>query len=79
MLREDDPAHREGNTWADRGAEEVSLAGPVDPDTFRQILEGNGLGNPQRRKRPKGGEIQRRPGRDVTLAGPKSASPEAAE
>ena len=36
----DDPAHREASRWAGKGAEALGLAGPVDPDTFRPILEG---------------------------------------
>ena len=36
----DDPAHREASVWQGRGAEDLGLSGPVDPDTFRAVLEG---------------------------------------
>ena len=36
----DDPEHKEASAWAGRGAEELGLTGPVDPDTFRAVLEG---------------------------------------
>ena len=36
----DDPDHRAASAWAGKGAEELGLKGPVDPDTFRAILEG---------------------------------------
>ena len=36
----DDPEHRAASAWAGKGAEELGLKGPVDPDTFRAILEG---------------------------------------
>ena len=28
----DDPAHREASAWAGKGAEELGLEGPVDPE-----------------------------------------------
>ena len=39
-----DPAHLEASTWAGKGAETLGLSGPVDPDTFRAALEGQGSG-----------------------------------
>ena len=36
----DDPEHRDASAWFGKGAEALGLAGPVDPDTFRAILEG---------------------------------------
>ena len=36
----DDPEHRDASAWAGKGAEELGLKGPVDADTFRQVLEG---------------------------------------
>ena len=71
---EDDPAHREASAWAGKGAEALGLSGPVDPDTFRQILEGKVPDGPQLGRRGPDGEIQHRPGRDVTLSAPKSVS-----
>ena len=70
----DDPAHREASRWAGKGAEALGLSGPVDPDTFRQILEGKVPDGPQLGRRGQDGEIQHRPGRDVTLSAPKSIS-----
>ena len=31
----DDPEHREASAWAGRGAEELGLKGPVDPDDLQ--------------------------------------------
>ena len=63
---EDGPAHREASRWAGKGAEALRLTSPVDPDTFRKVLEG---------KVPDGPQLGRRgPDRDVTLSAPKSAS-----
>ena len=36
----DDVEHRQASAWAGRGAAELGLDGPVDPDTFRAVLEG---------------------------------------
>ncbi len=72
----DDPEHREASAWAGKGAEELGLKGPVDPDTFRAVLEGrvpDGSGK-QLGKRGKDGEIHHRPGRDLTFSAPKSVS-----
>ena len=70
----DDPAHREAIRWAGKGAEALGLSGPVDPDTFRAILEGRVPDGPQLGRRGQDGEIRHRPGRDVTLSAPKSVS-----
>ena len=72
----DDPAHREASAWAGRGAEELGLSGPVDPDTFRAVLEGEVPDGSGRRlgRRGKDGDILHRPGRDLTLSAPKSVS-----
>ena len=72
----DDPEHREASAWAGRGAEELGLKGPVDPEAFRAVLEGkvpDGSGK-QLGKRGKDGEILHRPGRDLTFSAPKSVS-----
>ena len=72
----DDPEHREASAWAGRGAQELGLTGPVDPDTFRAVLEGrvpDGSGK-QLGRRGKDGEIHHRPGRDLTFSAPKSVS-----
>ena len=72
----DSPHHRESSIWRGRGAEDLGLSGPVDPDTLRSVLEdvvpdgsGQRLG-----KRGKDGVIHHRPGRDLTLSAPKSVS-----
>ncbi len=72
----DDPAHKEASAWAGRGAEDLGLEGPVDPDTFKRILEGTVPdGSGQRLGRNgKGGAFEHRPGRDLTFSAPKSVS-----
>ena len=72
----DDPAHRDASAWAGKGAEALGLSGPVDPDTFKAVLEGkvpDGTGRQLGRK-DRDGNIHHRPGRDVTLSAPKSVS-----
>ena len=59
-----------------RGAETFGLEGPVDPDTFKAVLEGevpDGSGKRLGRKTREGG-IEHRPGRDLTFSAPKSVS-----
>ncbi len=72
----DDRNHRESSIWRGRGAEDLGLTGPVDPDTLRSVLEGvvpDGSG--RRLGRPgKDGTFHHRPGRDLTLSAPKSVS-----
>ncbi|MCY3818859.1 MAG: relaxase domain-containing protein, partial [Gammaproteobacteria bacterium] len=72
----DDPEHRAASAWAGRGATELGLEGPVDPDTFKAVLEGAVPDGSGRRlgKRGKDGEIHHRPGRDLTFSAPKSVS-----
>ena len=72
----DDPGHRDASAWAGRGAEELGLEGPVDPETFREVLEGripDGSGA-RLGRRGRDGELQHRPGRDLTFSAPKSVS-----
>ena len=72
----DDPAHKEASAWAGKGAEDLGLSGPVDPDVFRAVLEGevpDGSGS-RLGRRGKDGGIHHRPGRDLTLSAPKSVS-----
>ncbi len=72
----DDPEHRDASDWAGKGAEELGLTGPVDPATFRAVLEGkvpDGSGT-ELGRRGKDGEILHRPGRDLTFSAPKSVS-----
>ena len=72
----DDPAHREVSAWAGKGAEDLGLTGPVDPEVFKTVLEGEVPDGSGRRlgRRRKEGVLQHRPGRDLTFSAPKSVS-----
>ena len=72
----DSPEHRAASAWAGRGAEALGLEGPVDPDTFKAVLEGEVPDGSGRRlgRRIGDGEIHHRPGRDLTFSAPKSVS-----
>ena len=72
----DDPGHREASVWAGEGAADLGLTGEVDPETFRNILQGEVPDGSGRRlgRRGKDGEFVHRPGRDLTLSAPKSVS-----
>ena len=68
--------HRAASAWAGKGAAALGLEGPVAPDTFRAVLEGEVPDGSGKRlgKRGKDGEIHHRPGRDLTFSAPKSVS-----
>ena len=70
----DDREHLNASAWAGKGAEALGLRGPVDPDLFRDILEGTVPDGSGRRlgRREKDGSIAHRPGRDLTFSAPKS-------
>ena len=72
----DDAEHRAASAWAGKGADELGLKGPVDAGTFRAVLEGRVPDGSDTRlgRRGKDGEIQHRPGRDLTFSAPKSVS-----
>ena len=72
----DDPEHLRASSWAGRGAAELGLEGPVDPDVFKAVLRGEVPdGGGQRLGRvDKEGNIHHRPGRDLTFSAPKSVS-----
>ena len=72
----DDAEHRAASAWAGKGAEELGLKGPVDPDVFRGVLEGRVPDGSDTRlgRRGKDGGIEHRPGRDFTFSAPKSVS-----
>ena len=72
----DDPAHREVSAWAGKGAEDLGLTGPVDPEVFKAVLEGEVPDGSGRRlgRRRKEGVLEHRPGRDLTFSAPKSVS-----
>ncbi len=72
----DDPAHKEGSAWIGKGAEALGLEGPVDADTFKDVLAGKVPDGTGRRlgRRDKEGHVHHRPGRDLTFSAPKSVS-----
>ena len=62
--------------WTGKGAGELNLTGPVEPELFKKILEGHvpdGTGH-RLGRREKDGTVLHRPGRDITLSAPKSVS-----
>ena len=72
----DDATHREASAWFGKGAAALGLEGTVDPDLFTDILagevpDGSGL---RLGRRNREGEIEHRPGRDLTFSAPKSVS-----
>ncbi|MDE0230374.1 MAG: relaxase domain-containing protein [Spirochaetaceae bacterium] len=72
----DDPEHLNASAWAGTGAAELGLEGPVDPDTFKAVLEGrvpDGSGKRLGRV-DRDGKRTHRPGRDLTFSAPKSVS-----
>ena len=72
----DDPEHHAASAWAGRGASDLGLEGPVDPEVFKEILAGfvpDGTGTRLGRKMGDG-EFRHRPGRDLTFSAPKSVS-----
>ena len=73
---QDDPAHKEASAWTGKGAGELNLTGPVEPELFKKILEGyvpDGTGH-RLGRRQKDGTVLHRPGRDITFSAPKSVS-----
>ncbi len=70
----DDAAHREASAWAGNGAAALGLSGPVEPEAFRRVLEGEVPGGRRLGRKERDGSIHHRPGRDVTLSAPKSVS-----
>ena len=71
-----DPEHLNASAWAGKGAEALGLRGTVDPDVFREVLEGAVPDGSGRRlgRQEKDGAITHRPGRDLTFSAPKSVS-----
>ena len=72
----DDPEHRRSSAWAGKGAAELGLDGPVDPEAFRAVLAGevpDGSGKRLGRIAKDGSRVHR-PGRDLTFSAPKSVS-----
>lgn len=58
--------------WHGKGAEELGLSGEVDRDAFRELLDGKVAG--QQLGTVRDGQLEHRPGWDVTLSAPKSVS-----
>lgn len=58
--------------WHGKGAEELGLSGDVDRDRFRGLLDGKVAG--QQLGTVRDGQLEHRPGWDVTLSAPKSVS-----
>lgn len=58
--------------WQGVGAEALGLSGEVDRDQFRELLDGNVAGEQLGAFRD--GQLEHRPGWDVTLSAPKSVS-----
>ncbi|WP_447759697.1 MobF family relaxase [Sphingopyxis panaciterrae] len=63
--------------WYGKGAEELGLSGDVDRERFRELLDGK-VGDQQLGRHVgvsgRDGELEHRPGWDVTLSAPKSVS-----
>lgn len=70
--------NREMSVWAGKGAEELGLVGPVDPEDFAKVLAGeigeSGLGRIIGKDADGVLLREHRPGFDVTLSAPKSVS-----
>lgn len=58
--------------WQGAGAQVLGLSGEVDRDQFRALLDGRIAG--QQLGTVRGGQLEHRPGWDVTLSAPKSVS-----
>jgi len=58
--------------WHGKGAAELGLSGDVDRQTFRELLDGK-IGD-QQLGTVRDGQLEHRPGWDVTLSAPKSVS-----
>jgi len=58
--------------WQGQGAEALGLSGEVDHDQFRELLDGRVVGEQLGTFRD--GQLEHRPGWDVTLSAPKSVS-----
>lgn len=73
---ESDDYYAEGglspSEWHGKGAEELGLSGDVDRERFRELLDGQ-IGD-QQVGTFRNGQLEHRPGWDVTLSAPKSVS-----
>lgn len=58
--------------WQGKGAKELGLSGDVDREQFRELLDGKVAG--QQLGTAREGQLEHRPGWDVTMSAPKSVS-----
>lgn len=63
----------EHSEWGGRIADELGLSGPVDPQTFQELLAGK-IGDQQLGRHRANGEIEHHPGWDFAVNAPKSVS-----
>jgi conjugative relaxase-like TrwC/TraI family protein len=73
----DDPEHKEASHWRGLGAEELGLKGHVEPDDFKNVLDGDLPGEDEKLGRIKNGEHEHTAGLDMVFIAPKSVSIEA--
>ena len=62
----DDAAHREASAWVGKGAAALGLSGPVEPEAFRRVLEGEVPGGRRLGRKEMDSSIHHRPGRAGT-------------
>ena len=72
-----DDEHRKASRWRGAGAAALGLAGHVEAESFRRVLQGHVPGTELRLGRLRDGAHEHRPGVDITLSAPKSVSLEA--
>ena len=72
-----DPEHRQASFWFGAGAAAAGLRAHVRPARFEEALRGEVPGSDIRLGRLREGEIEHRPGWDLTFSAPKSVSLEA--
>ena len=77
QVREDDPEYRLASNWYGKGARTLGLAGPVDAEPFRAVLEGHVPGTGLRLGSIRKGQHRHRPGIDLVFSAPKSVALEA--
>ena len=72
-----DPEHRQASFWYGDAAKALGLKAHVRPSRFESVLSGYVPGTDLRLGRMREGELDHRPGWDITLSAPKSVSLEA--
>jgi len=71
--KKDDYYLQEGGFWQGKGAEELGLAGQIDNDDFKAVLNGLRPGTEDKLRQDKN-SIKERAGNDLTFSAPKSVS-----